>query len=327
MHLPRERGPISRRVIEMLTSEIAQREPMALGSGPVIEDGDAQLALWMLYELHYRGFDEVPDDREWDPGLLGLRRRLERRLERELREAVRPRLEALSAGDDVAEQVETLVAADDSPSPAAYLQRSATLEQLLDFLRERSVQQLKESDPEAFVLPRLSGRAKVALAEVLYDEFGAGRPERLHQQMYAEALDAAGLDSSYGAYVDDVSALSLASANLVSFFGLHRRLRGAAMGHFAAFEATSSVPSRRIAAGLERVGLPDTVAAYFLEHVEADAVHEQVALRDICESLVSEQPALRPDVLFGAACCVHLAGLSARELVERWAAPNLDEAS
>ena len=33
--------------------------------------------------------------------------------------------------------------------------------------------------------------------------------------------------------------------NALSMFGLQRRLRGAAVGHLAAFEATSSLPSRR----------------------------------------------------------------------------------
>ncbi len=127
------------------------------------------------------------------------------------------------------------------------------------------------------------------------------------------------MSPAYGAYLDDVSGISLACANVMSLFGLNRRLRGAAMGHLAAFEATSSVPSRKIAAGIERVGLPDVVAAYFLEHVEADAVHEQVAVRDICAALVADEPELHDDVLFGAAACLHLAALSGAELLERWA--------
>ena len=171
-----------------------------------------------------------------------------------------------------------------------------------------------------------TGAAKVALAELQYDEYGGGRPERLHATLFADALRDAGLDPSYGAYIDEVSAISLASANLMSLFGLNRRLRGAAMGHLAAFEATSSVPSRRIAAGIERVGLPDTVSAYFHEHVEADAVHEQVAVHDICGNLVAGEPALQDDVLFGAACCLHLAALSAVELLQRWA-PRMEVAS
>jgi hypothetical protein len=136
--------------------------------------------------------------------------------------------------------------------------------------------------------------------------------------MYGDALEAAGLDRTYGAYIDDVSALSLACTNVMTMFGLNRRLRGAAMGHLAAFEASSSVPSRKIAGGIARVGLPDTVAAYFHEHVEADAVHEHVASSDICGALVAAEPSLREDVFFGAAASLHLESLSGAELLHRW---------
>jgi pyrroloquinoline quinone (PQQ) biosynthesis protein C len=327
MQLPLARGPISRRVIQSLLLPDHSAPVIQVPASGVLGDADAQLALWVLYELHYRGFDEVPDDREWDLGLLAVRRTLELHFERELRGGVRALVEAVPVRGDVTQQLLALLEADDSPSPAAFLHREATREQVLDFLRERSVQQLKESDPQSFVLPRLDGRAKVALAEIQYDEYGGGRPERLHATLFAEALEAAGLDRRYGAYINEVSALSLASANLMSLLGLSRRLRGAAMGHLAAFEATSSVPARKIAAGIERVGLPDAVAAYFHEHVEADAVHEQVALRDICGSLVADEPSLHDDVLFGAACCLHLAALSGNELLQRWSPPAMEAAS
>ena len=346
MQLPRDRGPISRAVIGALrtggtvgTDLCVSRRGVSgqgasgqgvgappAGSGEVITDQDAQLALWTIYELHYRGFDGVADDLEWDLGLIRLRRELESRFEQELRAATYDRLRDVAADGDIAEQLLGLVAADDSPSPAVYLQRHATREQILFFLRERSIQQLKESDPQSFVLPRLDGSAKVALAELQYDEYGGGRPERLHARLYAEALQAAWLDPSYGAYIDEISATSLASANLMTMFGLNRRLRGAAMGHLAAFEASSSVPCRKIVGGIERVGLPDAVAAYFSEHVEADAVHEQVAAHDICGALVAEDPSLRAEVLFGAASCLHLDAVSGAELLARWTA-ELEEAS
>jgi pyrroloquinoline quinone (PQQ) biosynthesis protein C len=203
---------------------------------------------------------------------------------------------------------------------ARHLQREATREEVVDFLRQRSLYHLKESDPHAFVVPRLDGRAKVALAELQYDEYGAGRPDRLHAQLFADALEACGLDSTYGAYVDEVPGHTLAVNNVMSLLALQRRLRGAALGHLAAFEATSSVPCRRIAAGIERVGLPDVVAAYFHEHVEADAVHEHVAMRDICGSLVEDHPDLRRDVLFGVAACLYLDVLAAEALLSTWRA-------
>ncbi len=318
MHLPQERGPISRHVIQALADEGDGNLALALGPGDVTGDEDVQLALWMIYELHYRGFEDVPDDREWDLELLSLRLSIERRFELELRDATRERLQSVPDEGDVGTQLLDLVAADDGPSLATFLHRRASQGQLLDYLRERSVQQLKESDPQSFVLPRLDGGAKAALAELQYDEYGGGRPERLHATMYGDALEAAGLDRTYGAYVDEVSALSLACTNVMSMFGLNRRLRGAAMGHLAAFEASSSVPSRKIAGGIERVGLPAAVSAYFHEHVEADAVHEHVASSDICGALVAAEPALRGDVFFGAATSLHLDALSGAELLNRW---------
>ena len=113
----------------------------------------------------------------------------------------------------------------------------------------------------------------------------------------------------------------------MSLLGLHRRLRGAALGHLAAVETTSSVPCRKIAAGIERVGLPDVVAAYFHEHVEADAVHEHVALRDICGSFVANEPGLADDVLFGAVACLALDAVAAQDLLRSWHVDDLGAAS
>lgn len=316
MRLPDPVGPISTHVADALRHGITTPAPR-LGT-PVTTSLDAQTALWMLYELTYRGFEDVPDDREWEPGLIHVRRSLEDRFERELREATTDVAETVWDLDDVGDQVLAMAQRASGVGLSGYLRRDATREQITDFLRERSVQQLKESDPQSFLLPRLEGPVKVALAEIQYDEYGVGDPARLHQRLFADALAAAGLDPAYGAYLGEVSAISLASANVMSMFCLNRRLRGAAVGHFAAFEASSSVPSRRVSAGIVRVGLPAAVSAYFDEHVEADAVHEQVAARDICGGLVALEPHLHGDVLFGAAAALHLDALSATELMERW---------
>ena len=56
-----------------------------------------------------------------------------------------------------------------------------------------------------------------------------------------------------------------------------------------------------------------------LNHVEADAVHEQVAARDVCGAYVAAHPDQRETVLFGATCHLHLEALSGAELLARWA--------
>ena len=324
--LPQPRGPLSEAVHRRLTGL-----PTAEALPPVPEDpfgDDAQLALWMLYELHYRGFADVPDTLEWDPDLLALRAALEAPFEEALRTVSAPYvMDALAGSDDLVDQVRAVVDAVEVAPLAAYLQRHATREQVLHFLAERSVYHLKESDPHSFVLPRVDGRAKVALAELQYDEYGAGRPDRLHARLYADALAAAGLRTGYAAYIDQVRAETLAVNNVMSLFGLHRRLRGAALGHLAAFESTSSMPCRRIAAGAQRVGLPAEVAAYFDEHVEADAVHEQVAVRDICGGLVAAEPELREDVLLGVAACLLLDARAAERMLAEWEHDETEQAS
>jgi hypothetical protein len=329
MKVPQPRGALSRQVADALHDADGGRfalidwtpADVTSACADLLADDDVQLALWMLYELHYRGFEDVPVDHEWNPHAIALRRGIEATFEQELHERTEAEVDAaLTSSDDLVEQIEHVIDAMEGPSLSRFLHRRANRDQVLEYLVQRSVYHLKESDPHSFVLARVDGPSKVALAELQYDEYGSGRPDRLHATLYGDALAACGLDRRYGAYIDSVPGHTLAVNNVMSLFALQRRLRGAALGHLTAFEATSSVPCRRIAAGVERVGLPEVTAAYFHEHVEADAVHEQMAMRDICGSLVEEFPGLRADVLFGVAACLHLDALAATELLQSWGA-------
>src|SRR3712207_3156596 len=121
-------------------------------------------------------------------------------------------------------------------------------------------------------------------------------------------MEALGLDARYGAYVDHIPAITLATVNLMSLLGLHRRRRGAIVGHLALFEMTSAIPNRRYGNALRRLGLGGRTTAFFDEHVEADAVHEAVAAVDLAGGLVRQEPALCGDVLWGARALVALEG-------------------
>jgi hypothetical protein len=125
-------------------------------------------------------------------------------------------------------------------------------------------------------------------------------------------MRALGLDSTYGAYLDQIPGVTLATVNQMSLFGLHRRWRGAIVGHLALFEMTSSIPNRRYADGLRRLGLDGDATLFFDEHVEADAVHENVAAVDLAGGLVRQDPSLHPAIVWGA--------LTLDYLGERWAA-------
>ena len=84
MMIPSARGPLSAWLAATLRSAPAAPAPVtapsARGRGTAAWlDDDLQLALWCCYELHYRGFEDVDDDWEWDPAVISFRGVLERR--------------------------------------------------------------------------------------------------------------------------------------------------------------------------------------------------------------------------------------------------------
>ena len=180
---------------------------------------------------------------EWDPALLAFRARLEEPFEESLRAAAGPCVAPAPELADVA--LREIADSDDGPSLSKYLAREGTLHQALEFLVHRSAYQLKEADPHSWAIPRLTGPPKAALVEIQADKYGGGRSERVHATLFAKSMRAMGLDPSYGAYLDHIPAPTLATVNLMSLFGLHRRLRGAIAGHLALFEMTSSIPNGR----------------------------------------------------------------------------------
>jgi len=312
MLLPEPRGPLTEQLFGALRAT-APDFHRALEEARSAAGEDAALALWVLHELHYRGFDEVEDELEWDPQLHRVRSLLELDLEARLRSRF-SLPQGLSFVDDAFEWLDE----QDGPSLARHVHRDADREQVLELLRIRSIYHLKEADQVSWMVPRLGVRAKAALMELQYDEYGNGDPNRLHHQLWATGMHACGLDPSYDAHLDAVPLETLEQNNAISLFGMHRRLRGAALGHLAAFEATSSLPSRRMVEGLKRLGFPEPLVAYYAEHVEADAVHEQVAVRVICAGLLADEPELEPDVWFGAFTCLDLEARFARTMLARW---------
>ena len=83
MHLPEPRGPLSEALVprprhphHAVRRHLECADRVADGRAAcALTDDDLQLSLAVCYELHYRGFDGVADDWEWDPALLRLRAR------------------------------------------------------------------------------------------------------------------------------------------------------------------------------------------------------------------------------------------------------------
>lgn len=317
--LPSPRGAVSERLLAALQGPPGNLDPVELPSfEEPLADEDLQLALYLCYELHYRGLPGVDDGWEWDPGLIALRGGLEAAFEQALLEAV-----PLPGGGGPVPAADIDVALraiseEDGPSLSTYVKVSANLDEVREFLAHRSAYQLKEADPHSWAIPRLSGPPKAALIEIQADEYGGGRPEWIHAELFARAMRALGLDSDYGAYLELIPAVTLATVNLMSLFGLHRRWRGAIVGHLALFEMTSSIPNRRYAEGIRRLGFDGDATLFFDEHVTADAVHEAIAAVDLAGGLAHQDESLGADIVWGAQALSHLDARWAEHVLACW---------
>ncbi len=322
MKLPPARGRLSAWLFATLGGDpdgtiIFPEPPRSSGAlQPAWHDDDFQLALWVCYELHYRGFDDVHENWQWHPTVIAFQVELERRWVASLRALVGE--PAAVAPGEVPRALRELTEADGGPNLAGYLAREASRQQFAEFAAHRSVYQLKEADPHSFGIPRLDGAVKAALVEIQADEYGGGQAGRMHAELFRGTMRWLGLDDSYGHYVPAVPAVTLAVSNLMSLFALHRRWTGALLGHLAALEMTSTGPNRLYSAAARRLGADEPARRYFDEHVEADAVHEQVAAHDLCGGYASTRPEATAGIMFGAACCLAIDDELARHLMACW---------
>jgi len=314
--LPWARGPLSASVISAL-----QRKPGTLGTTPpvtgidALSDDDFALALYLCYEIHYRAVTDA--GWEWDPDLLRFRAELEQAFQDRLRDEVvdvRARFPL-----DVVSALEELIRAPSGPSLSTYLLESGTLDQLREFCVHRSAYQLKEADPHTFGIPRLTGEAKAAMVEIQYEEYGSGDVAEMHSVLFGKTMNALGLDSSSGSYVEVLPGTTLATVNLVSMFALHQRWRAALVGHLAVFEMTSVEPMGRYSNALARFGIGPEGRRFYDVHVIADERHAVIARDRMVAGLIRAEPGLGPDLLFGASAILMLEQRFATHLLSAWA--------
>ncbi len=329
MKLPTPRGDLSQALHDTLVRDPSGQHASSLARiagerltlvSNVLDDGDLQLSLFVLYELHYRGFAEVNDLWEWNPGLLSVRAQIEEAFEKALREAAGPLPSVKPTAPEVAQALFALAASDAGPSVSKFIQRHANAAQAREFLILKSIYQLKEADPHTWAIPKLDGRAKAAMVEIQADEYGNGHLARMHSELFKQTMRAMGLRDDFGAYIDRIPAMTLAAVNMISLFGMHRRLRGAITGHLALYEMTSSIPQASYARGFRRLGYESPATDYFDEHVEADAVHEQIAGRDLAGGLAEAEPDLVPDIFFGAQAAAAVDALAGEGYLDAWKA-------
>jgi heme oxygenase-like protein len=209
--LPRPRGPMTVALLDCLRRDPASTrvKPARLTwSGATAEattDHDLQLALWLAYELPYRGLVGVDDAWECHPGLVEVIEEWECLL--------------LDALVDVTSSISMAVAPEAAPSSTM---AAGSSDQFRELLVHRSIYYLKEADLHTWGIP-------VA---------GASNPET-----FRSFLAEWGLSTRYGHYLNRVPGITLLTSNMISMFRRHRRFRAALAGHLAVLQKTALVPN------------------------------------------------------------------------------------
>ena len=316
--LPPARGSLTHALFDLLgrdpeRARVLLPRPSDSDDDPLFGD-DSALALYCLYELHYRGFESVDPDWEWAPDLLHWRKCMERLVLDRIRDEVGP----LPPQPDIPDALYELIGDADGPSLAAHLLAQGNRLQFQEMAIHRSIYQLKEADPHTWTLPRLAGHPKAAAVEIQADEYGQGMARDMHQNLFGLTMEELGLDPGYHAYLPVVPGWTLASTNAVSLFALHRRWLGAALGPLAIFEMTSVEPMGANAAALRKMGFGPDARHFFAVHVVADAHHQHIAADQLATGLVEQNPEFAHDVLFGGATVMALEAEASRRMLSAW---------
>ena len=321
---PAVRGPLSRDLAAVLTgsgdpatpADTARHAVQAHADRPerMLLDDDLQAALATVYELSFQGIDGVDDAWEDDPAIAAVRRVLEEALDAALAGLTPPP----PASGSLAQTLWDLTAPSGEPGFAHRMARRADLHDFREIAVLRSLYQLREADAHTLAVPRLPAAVKCALLEVQWDEYGGADPGRMHSRLFAATMRELGLRDRFGHYVDAVPAPALALLNVLSRYALRRGTVPELIGTLVAIETTSSLPSRNYAAGLRRLGFGPEATRFYDEHVEADAVHEQIVVNDLATGVAALYPDGDRRVAFGAAAYLAVEDLLFAQIAQAW---------
>jgi hypothetical protein len=164
----------------------------------------------------------------------------------------------------------------------AYLKEEATRDALERIVAQRSLFFLREPDPWIYAVPTIAGVAKAGLIDLLLDEYGWGKLDRMHSSIYANLMDALGLETAIDHYELTTTWQFLATQNHQWMCALDPLLSRRLIGTIYLTEADSPQAMTNYLAAWDRLGIDDPRVIEFYElHVAADENHRDVALSEV----------------------------------------------
>jgi hypothetical protein len=168
----------------------------------------------------------------------------------------------------------------------AWLETSATLEQMKWFLTQEAAGEAGFDDLVAMTQVKLPARPKLELARNYWDEMGRGAELGMHGPMLDRTVRGLGLDPSIGG----TCWQSLCLANTMTALATTRRYVYQSIGALGVVELTAPTRVAAVAEGLKRLGCPPEQRKYFQLHAALDVEHSRAWNAEALVPLVEADP-------------------------------------
>ena len=177
-----------------------------------------------------------------------------------------------------------------------WLAEQASRQQLRLFLTQEAAGEAGFEDLLAYTQVKLPVQAKLECARNFWDEMGHGRPAAMHGPMLARMVSDLNLHPAIDATVWESLALSNAMVGLATT----RRYAYQAIGALGVIELTAPERARKVARGMQRLGLDGRTRAYFELHAVLDVAHARSWIAEVIRPLIEATPACAPFIAEGA---------------------------
>lgn len=265
---------------------------------------DAHRSLYALYADRTWRAPVKPRPEFADAALRTIRANLEVGFRHHL--ARRRAFAPLAAGESGQAAADRIMALALGPHPhdkqewGRFVRDLASLEQLKEVVAQRSLFFLREPDPWIYAIPTLQGAAKAGLIDLLLDEYGWGKLERMHSNVYAAVMAALELPSETDHFETASSWQYIATLNHQWMCALTPEHSRRLLGTIYLTEATSPDAMTNYLAGWKRLGITDARVTEFYDlHVSADENHREVALEEVVMPVCNAEATALHEVALG----------------------------
>lgn len=262
---------------------------------------DRFLTLLRIYDLHTAPLEVVGEAarHQHAPAIAEVKGRLEAEWLGELDRAWEQAgaLADCRTPEQVVQAMRAVAARDRLPAAYKWLAKTATWEQLVQFLALEGGPDGGFDDLVAVCQVGLSGSAKLELGKNYWDEMGQGDAAGVHTQLHHDLVAAIDMPTIPR---EEMSEAALERTALGGLLATNRWLQPEMVGALGLLELQAGPRCRLVLQAFDRLGAPQGAYPFYVEHAEVDPVHGKDWMDKAIEPLAADRPDWGPRMVKGA---------------------------